>query len=55
MEFKEKPRGDGALINAGFFVLSPKVIADGSDEGTNKRTKISPPPQEEEEDKQDSS
>ena len=26
MEFKEKPRGDGALINAGFFVLSPKVI-----------------------------
>ncbi len=24
--FKEKPRGDGALINAGFFVLSPKVI-----------------------------
>ena len=24
--FKEKPRGDGGLINAGFFVLSPKVI-----------------------------
>jgi glucose-1-phosphate cytidylyltransferase len=24
--FKEKPRGDGALINGGFFVLSPKVI-----------------------------
>jgi glucose-1-phosphate cytidylyltransferase len=25
-EFKEKPRGDGAWINGGFFVLSPKVI-----------------------------
>ena len=24
--FKEKPRGDGALINGGFFVLSPSVI-----------------------------
>jgi glucose-1-phosphate cytidylyltransferase len=24
--FNEKPRGDGALINGGFFVLSPKVI-----------------------------
>ncbi len=24
--FVEKPRGDGALINGGFFVLSPKVI-----------------------------
>jgi glucose-1-phosphate cytidylyltransferase len=24
--FKEKPRGDGAFINAGFFVLSPKVL-----------------------------
>ena len=24
--FKEKPGGDGAMINAGFFVLSPKVI-----------------------------
>lgn len=24
--FKEKPKGDGALINDGFFVLSPKVI-----------------------------
>jgi glucose-1-phosphate cytidylyltransferase len=23
---KEKPRGDGALINGGFFVLSPKVL-----------------------------
>ena len=26
MSFKEKPKGDGALINAGFFVLSPEVI-----------------------------
>ncbi|MCC8964776.1 glucose-1-phosphate cytidylyltransferase [Bradyrhizobium sp. Pear76] len=24
--FKEKPRGDGKMINGGFFVLSPKVI-----------------------------
>jgi glucose-1-phosphate cytidylyltransferase len=24
--FEEKPKGDGALINAGYFVLSPKVI-----------------------------
>lgn len=24
--FQEKPKGDGALINGGFFVLSPKVI-----------------------------
>lgn len=24
--FKEKPKGDGALVNAGFFVLSPDVI-----------------------------
>ena len=31
--FKEKPRGDGALINGGFFVLSPQVIdyIDGDD------------------------
>jgi glucose-1-phosphate cytidylyltransferase len=25
--FEEKPKGDGALINGGFFVLSPKVIS----------------------------
>ena len=25
-KFEEKPKGDGALINAGFFVLSTKVI-----------------------------
>lgn len=24
--FSEKPKGDGAMINGGFFVLSPKVI-----------------------------
>jgi glucose-1-phosphate cytidylyltransferase len=24
--FTEKPRGDGALVNAGFFVLSPSVL-----------------------------
>jgi glucose-1-phosphate cytidylyltransferase len=26
MSFKEKPKGDGAFVNAGFFVLSPKVF-----------------------------
>ena len=25
--FKEKPKGDGAMVNGGFFVLSPNVIA----------------------------
>lgn len=25
-KFEEKPRGDGSLINGGFFILSPKVI-----------------------------
>lgn len=24
--FKEKPKGDGAMVNGGFFVLSPKAI-----------------------------
>jgi len=24
--FKEKPKGDGGLINGGFFVLSPKIV-----------------------------
>lgn len=27
MSFKEKPKGDGAMINGGFFVLSPKVVS----------------------------
>ena len=26
MSFKEKPKGDGAVVNGGFFVLSPKVL-----------------------------
>lgn len=26
LRFEEKPKGDGALINGGYFVLSPKVI-----------------------------
>ncbi|NTV72323.1 MAG: glucose-1-phosphate cytidylyltransferase [Azonexaceae bacterium] len=26
ISFKEKPKGDGGLINGGFFVLSPQVI-----------------------------
>ncbi len=31
--FKEKPKGDGGMINGGFFVLSPRVIdlIDGDD------------------------
>lgn len=32
--FKEKPKGDGALINGGFFVLSPKVIKYIEDDST---------------------
>ena len=34
MSFKEKPRGDGALINGGFFVLSPKVLGYLKDDAT---------------------
>lgn len=26
VSFQEKPKGDGAMINGGFFVLSPKVL-----------------------------
>ena len=26
LNFKEKPKGEGAMINGGFFVLSPKVV-----------------------------
>jgi glucose-1-phosphate cytidylyltransferase len=25
--FREKPKGDGAMINGGFFVLSPNVLS----------------------------
>lgn len=32
--FQEKPQGDGAWINGGFFVLSPKVIDYITDEST---------------------
>ena len=31
--FTEKPRGDGGLINGGFFVLSPKVLSLINDDG----------------------
>lgn len=34
LHFQEKPEGDGAVINAGFFVLSPKVIDRIADEAT---------------------
>ena len=32
--FKEKPKGDGGMINGGFFVLSPAVIDLIKDDGT---------------------
>lgn len=34
MNFKEKPKGDGAMINGGFFVLSPKVLSRIKNDGT---------------------
>jgi glucose-1-phosphate cytidylyltransferase len=34
LNFKEKPKGDGAMINGGFFVLSPKVLAHIQDDST---------------------
>jgi len=34
MKFTEKPKGDGALINGGFFVLSPKVLEQLADDST---------------------
>jgi glucose-1-phosphate cytidylyltransferase len=34
MRFKEKPKGDGAMINAGFFVLSPRVLDHLKDDAT---------------------
>jgi glucose-1-phosphate cytidylyltransferase len=33
-KFEEKPKGDGAYINGGFFVLSPKVIERIKDDNT---------------------
>lgn len=32
--FQEKPRGDGAMINGGFFVLSPRVLGYIDGDGT---------------------
>lgn len=34
LNFKEKPKGDGAMINGGFFVLSPNVLDRLSDDST---------------------
>ena len=34
IKFEEKPRGDGSLINGGFFVLSTKEISRISDDST---------------------
>lgn len=34
LNFKEKPKGDGALINGGFFVLSPSVLKHLKDDST---------------------
>ena len=33
--FREKPRGDGAMINGGFFVLSPRVLDLIEDDSTD--------------------
>ncbi len=38
--FLEKPRGDGGLINGGFFVLSPKVV--DLIEGSNTAWEVEP-------------
>ncbi|QDD66440.1 glucose-1-phosphate cytidylyltransferase [Herbaspirillum seropedicae] len=32
--FKEKPKGDGGMINGGFFVLSPEVLKHVKDDST---------------------
>ena len=34
LNFKEKPKGDGAMINGGFFVLTPKVLDYLADDST---------------------
>lgn len=34
MNFKEKPKGDGAMINGGFFVLTPLVLDYLTDDST---------------------
>jgi len=34
VSFKEKPRGDGSMINGGFFILSPQVIDYIADDAT---------------------
>lgn len=34
MNFNEKPKGDGAMINGGFFVLTPNVLNYVSDDST---------------------
>jgi glucose-1-phosphate cytidylyltransferase len=34
ISFKEKPKGDGAYINGGFFVLSPAVLSYVKDDST---------------------
>jgi glucose-1-phosphate cytidylyltransferase len=35
LNFREKPNGDGSMINGGFFVLSPKVISKIEDDKTS--------------------
>ncbi len=34
MGFAEKPRGDGGMINGGFFVLNPSVLSEIADDAT---------------------
>jgi glucose-1-phosphate cytidylyltransferase len=35
LSFREKPKGDGAMINGGFFVLSPEVLKLINDDSTD--------------------
>ena len=34
LSFREKPKGDGAMVNGGFFVLSPSVLSELKDDAT---------------------
>ncbi|GAC1621949.1 MAG: glucose-1-phosphate cytidylyltransferase [Nevskia sp.] len=34
LSFREKPKGDGAMINGGYFVLSPKILDYLNDDST---------------------
>ena len=40
--FEEKPTGDGAWVNGGFFVVSPSIFEFLSDEGCSLETDVLP-------------